>query len=333
MRIQIRSVFLPVVPGFLVTRWSGIATNSATLYKRKRLNLMWMVALCALLQGCAGPGSTPPVASVPAASHATNLTGGWLLVGSMPTYFVPTANTATNVAASFTVSGTSIVGSANVQSVCSAGGAFGYGYVGVLSGKVNEDGTFSAGFSSAQIPVQTLTIAGMVPANPNEGWAGTMKYNIASGNGQCAASFNNSFTAVPFPSVAGSFSGSGELTYGYVASGVSPAPGTPYSMSVSLAQNGAGAESAITGTIKLSGFSCFTSGTIDAGLSDVESNLLNLNFTMNDGASVQLAGSVNNTIGTQLAVSGIYVRGDSCAGNYYMATDPSVGSNPLLLNQ
>jgi hypothetical protein len=54
---------------------------------------------------------------------------------------------------------------------------------------------------------------------------------------------------------------------------------------------------------------------------------------MNDGASVQLAGSVNNTAGSQLAISGIYVRGDSCGGNYYVATDPSVSSNPLLLNQ
>lgn len=294
---------------------------------------LFPAALCALLQGCAGSGSTPPAASVPAASHATNLTGGWLLVGSMPTYFVPTVNTATNVAASFMVSGSSIVGSADVQSVCSAGGAFGYGYVGVLSGTVNEDGTFSAGFSSTQIPVQTLTIAGTVPANPNEGWAGTMTYNIGSGNGQCAASFKSSFTAVPFPSVAGNFSGSGVLTYGYVISGVSPATGTPFSMSLNLAQNGVGAQSPITGTIQLSGFSCFTSGTSSTIGSYVESNLLNLIFTMNDGASVQLAGSVNNTAGSQLAVSGIYVRGDSCGGNYYVATDPSVSSNPLLLNQ
>jgi hypothetical protein len=294
---------------------------------------LFPAALCALLQGCAGSGSTPPAASVPTASHATNLTGGWLLVGSMPTYFVPTANTATNVAASFAVSGTSIVGSAAIQSVCSAGGAFEYGYVGVLSGTVNEDGTFSAGFSSTQIPVQTLTITGREPANPNEGWPGTMTYNIGSGNGQCAASFNNSFTAMPFPSVAGSFSGSGKLSYGYTISGVSPATGTPYSMSLNLAQNGVGAQSPITGTIQLSGFSCFTSGTSSTIGSDVESNLLNLIFTMNDGASVQLAASLNNTAGTQLAVSGIYVRGDSCAGNYYVATDPSVSSNPLLLNQ
>lgn len=309
---------------------------TAMLSKREWLSPLWTAALCALLPGCAGSGSTTTTstASVPPASHAANLTGGWLLAGSMPTYFVPDANTATNVAVSFGVSGTTINGSANIQSVCSTGGAFGHGYVGALNGTVNEDGTFTASFSSTQVPAQILTIAGTAPVNPGDGWVGTLTYSNAGGDGQCAASFNNSFTAVSFPSVEGTFSGSGELTSGYVISGLSPAPGTPYSMSVNLTQGGVAAQAPISGTIQLSGFSCFTSGTIDTQPgSDVESNLLNLSFTMDDGASVQLAASINNTAGTQLAVSGIYVRGDSCGGNYYVATDPSLSSNPLLLNQ
>jgi hypothetical protein len=299
------------------------------------MNFVGMAALCALLSGCAGsgPGSTT-TASVPAASHAANLAGGWLLVGSMPSYFVPNTNTATNVAASFGVSGTTINGSVNVESVCSAGGPFSEGFVGAVNGTVNEDGTFSASFSSTQVPIQSLTIEGTVPVNPDGGWAGKITFSIAGGNGQCAASFSDSFTAVSFPSVAGTFSGSGDLTFAQVVSGLSPALGTPYSMSVNLTQAGVGAQSAISGTIQMSGFSCFTTGTIDTEPgSDVESNLLNLNFAMADGASVELAASINNTPGKQLAVSGIYVRGDSCAGNYYMATDPSLSTNPLLLNQ
>jgi hypothetical protein len=320
--------------GFLVTRLSG-GTMILAMRNRDWLSFLCMGAICAvLLSGCAvsGPGST--AVSVPAASHAANLAGGWLLEGSMPTYFVPNTSMATNVAASFAVTGTTIVGSATVQGVCSAGGAFEEGFVGALSGTVNEDGTFSAGFSSTQNPVQTLTIAGTVPVNPNAGWSGTVTYSAPGGGGSCADSFSHAFTAAPFPSVAGDYSGSGELTYAQAASGTSPALGTPYTMSLSLAQAGTGAQASITGTIELSGFPCFTSGTIDAEPgSSVESNQLNLDFTMGDGSSVQLAASVNNTAGTQLAVSGIYVRGDSCAGNYYVATDPSVSTNPLLLSQ
>jgi hypothetical protein len=314
-----------------VTRLSGQAIIFAMLPKRDWLSPLWMVALCAFLPGCAGSGSTTSTASVPAASHAANLTGGWLLAGSMPSYFVPNTSTATNVAVSFGVSGTTIIGSAAVQGVCSAGGPFGEGFVGALSGTVNEDGTFSAGVSSTQDPIQTLTITGTVPVNPNAAWAGTVTYSAPGGNVQCAASFSHSFTAVSFPSVAGTFSGSGELTFASVVSGLAPALGTPYSMSVSLAQAGVGdVESSITGTIQLSGFACFTGGTTIGSFGD--SNQVVLNLNMNDGAFVTVVGSINNTAGTQLAVSGIYVRGDSCAGNYFVATDPSLSSNPLLLS-
>ena len=252
----------------------------------------------------------------------------------MPPYFVPSANTATNVAVSLGVGGTTIYGSANVQSVCSGGGPFQEGFVGAISGTVNEDGTFSAGFSSIQSPAQTLTIQGTVPTSAGVGWAGKVSFSTVAGPASCASSFSNTFTAVPVASVAGTFSGSGELTYAYATSGLAPAPGTPYSMGVSLTQGGVGAVSPITGTIQLSGFSCFTSGTINKEPgSDIESNLLNLNFTMNDGASVLLVASVNNTAGTQLAVSRIIVGGDSCAGDYDVATDPSLSTNPLLLNQ
>ena len=313
---------------------NGEAMISAMLSKREWLSPLWMAALCALLPGCAGSGSTTSTTSAPAASHAANLTGGWLLVGSMPSFFVPSASTATNVAASLAVTGTSIIGSAAIQGVCGTGGAFGEGFVGALAGTVNEDGTFSAGFSSTQVPVQTLTIEGTVPISPDAGWVGTVTYSNAGGDGSCAASFSNSFTAVSFPSVAGTFSGSGELTYASGVSGLSPAPGTPYSMSVSLTQAGVGAvESAVTGNIQLSGFSCFSSGITNPIGSYIESNQLSLNFTMNDGASVLVVGSMSNTTGTQLAISGMYVSGDSCAGDYFVATDPSLGSNPLLLNQ
>jgi hypothetical protein len=250
----------------------------------------------------------------------------------MPYYFVPNTSTATAVAASFAVSGTNIIGSAQIVGVCGTGGAFQQGYVAAISGTVNEDGTFTASFSSTQSP-QTLTIQGTVPTNTDAGWAGNVSYSSAGGPGQCAASFSNSFTAAPVGSVAGAFSGSGELTYASVTSGLTPALGTPYSMSASLTQGSAGAESAITGTVQFSGFSCFTSGTASTIGSNIESNILNLNFTMNDGASVLVAGSVNNVAGTQLAISGIYVRGDSCAGNYFVASDPSLTSNPLLLNR
>lgn len=298
------------------------------------VEFVWLTGFLAFLTGCTMPPSpSNPVVPVAPASHAANLAGSWLLLGSMPSYFVALNSTATNVAASFQISGTTITGSANLQSVCSSGGAFGEGYIGALSGTVKEDGTFTASYSS--LGVQTFTIQGSVPTSVGGAWSGAITFSNMGNSSQCVASFSSPFTAASVPSISGTFTGSGQLTFANVVSGLSPALGTTYSMSANLTQEGSGADEALTGTLQIAGFPCFTSGTTSTDLpaSTIESNVLNVEYTMNDGASVSLAATVNNTAGTQLAVSGVYVRGDSCAGNYSISTGSVLPISPLLLNQ
>ena len=251
----------------------------------------------------------------------------------MPSYFTSATNNATNVAASFQVTGTSITGSANMQGVCGIGGGFGEGFVNAITGTVTPDGTFTAGFSAAGTNAQTLTIQGTVPAEAGGGWEGTFTFTSPGSVDICATSYAADFTAVSFPIVLGAFSGSGALTSGVLSSGSAISGGTVYSVDVNLTQEGIGADQAVTGSIKTTGFPCFTSGTSETYLNDITSNVLNLSYVMDDGATVQLAGSVNNITSSQIAVPAIYVRGDACAGNYYFDEEAAQSTSSLLLNK
>ncbi len=248
----------------------------------------------------------------------------------MPTYFDATSNTATNVAVSFQVSGTSITGSANIQGPCSTGGSFGEGFVGAISGTVAADGTFTAGFTSNSGNIQTLTITGTAPSSAQESWNGKLTLNITNSPSLCPASIASSFTATAVPQVSGTFTGSGPLLSFAGATAKPPAAGSIYSVSTDLSQSGP-ADAPLTGVIQMTGIPCFTRGTTSSLIgSTVEDNVIIGDYTMEDGASVLLLATINNTADTQLSVAVFNVSGDSCAGNYYFTTG---ASNSLLLNR
>jgi len=106
--------------------------------------------------------------------------------------------------------------------------------------------------------------------------------------------------------------------------------GTTYSLNSDLTQSEVGAGVPLTGTIQTSGFPCFSNGTTanPPSTSNLDSNVVFANYVMNDGAQVELVGTISNAAGTQMLVTIVYVYGDSCAGSYYF-TEGS--TNSLLL--
>lgn len=139
------------------------------------------------------------------------------------------------------------------------------------------------------------------------------------------------FTATSFPLVNGLYNGMGNFQT--LTDGVSTA--TPITVQVNLQQGASVLDPAtgiskptniaIGGSIRVQGFPCFTSGTANTTLfgpsgeplSSIEGNIVSVNFTMDDGSTLNLTGALTDS--TESDISALFSAGllGKCGGGPY----------------
>jgi hypothetical protein len=226
-----------------------------------------------LLCGC-GVGSPKPV--VPAISP---LAGNWLLVGPMPTNGIivipsgPPLPSGVRLAMTFDVAGNQVIAGGFVNNFCGNGGV-GFEFGDVAAGIVAADGSFTA-----------------TPTN-------------GSLNTSC-------------PLVSGVYVGTGSTTVGTKT--------VPVTVQVTLQQGGLvtnpgnGAAShyfsntVLTGSIKVQGSPCFSSGGTQATpASSVIGNVVSARFLMDDGSTLSLGGPLTDVTEGHISTGFAPIQGGSC---------------------
>jgi len=282
-----------------------------------KLFVVFSVLACVgVLSGC-GPwqSSVETAASGPPGPPA-NLNGDWLISGSLPS--LPSTaqqNGVLNFAATLSVSNSQVTGAGSFSYPC--GGlvaAFGF----AISGVVDSSGTFTAEVASPSLQQDgvSLTFSGTVPSQDGGVWSGTYTYV----NPGCPQTLSGSFTSTPLGTLTGTYTGSTSLSPGYGS-------GTPVSITLQLTQGGnvtlpggASGYSAdtLSGTIAVTGSTCFHSGTIASSNRyqyAVSGNYVDLPFTMDDGSLFDLTGTFTDIAANTISISSGAVSSGACASN------------------
>jgi hypothetical protein len=244
----------------------------------------------------------------------SNLNGNWNLIGNAATNQLP-ALSATILVANHQVN-------ANLVGAFACSPNSGSSLGGVLTGAVAADGSFTMTTVPESVTPQTqITITGTVPANAAGNWSGT--YSIVNSSQGCGVSQAGSFTATGIAPVDGTYSGI-----------VSNSPlGTGITVSTQISQlnvpvpNPFGASFApilpLTGTIQVSGSTCFTQGSTNAvGKVAVANQLIGseveIGYQMNDGSTLLIGGQLSDAAATVIggaAPAFLNVIGGKCGGD------------------
>jgi hypothetical protein len=286
--------------------------------------LFSFVVFGSFLIGCGG-GSPKPVA--PAVSP---LAGNWLLVGPMPTNVLQLSPVSGfRLAMTFDVTGNNVEALGFSNQPCSnqdsSSPIFGSSVssTAITKGTIAADGSFTLQ-TPANFPENSLLIQGKVPKT-GDGWTGTY---TASFTGPmvppCGGNYSGMVTATSFPLVSGVYVGTGS------SPSVPGAPGKPVTFQISLQQGGivtnpltgisTPSSSVLTGSIQVSGSSCFSSGTIGpTPPGSVEGNLMTANFAMNDGSSLNFQGALTDSTEESITSFFVVVTGGKCAGFYQLS--------------
>jgi hypothetical protein len=285
-----------------------------------------------LLCGCGG-GSTPAVVSP--------LAGNWLLVGPMPTNEIsfppaPPLPSGVRLAMTFDVVGDQVIVGAFGNNFCgNSQGLFEFG--GVAAGILAADGSFTATSPTSALG-DTVSIKGTAPEKSGEPWSGSYTVSLgvtAINTPACAANFSGTFTATSFPLVSGVYVGTGSTLA--ATNGVPKV--VPVTVQVTLRQGGIvtnpgnGAASnyfsnaLLTGSIKVQGSPCFTSGaTQSTPASSVIGNMVSARFLMDDGSTLSLEGPLTDVTEGHISTGIILVQGGNCGGPNGVPTDAMVVS-------
>jgi hypothetical protein len=222
----------------------------------------------------------------------------------------------------FDVAGDQVIAGGFGNSFCdNSQGSFVFG--GVAAGILAEDGSFTA--TPANNSAEAISIKGTAPQKSGEPWSGSY---IVSLNGPlipaCAANISGTFTATSFPLVSGVYVGTGSTFAG--TNGVPKS--VPVTLQVTLQQGGLvknpgnGAASnyfsnaLLTGTIKVQGSPCFSSGTTQsAPASSVVGNIVNARFLMDNGSTLLLSGPLTDARGSQISSGIIAIQGGNCGSS------------------
>ena len=299
----------------------------------------FLALLAVLTEGGCG-GGTAPAAAVPA-TPSSNLSGNWLLAGSLPVFGPAVGgNAGFGLAADFNVIGNQVFGGLTSTGTC-PGGAL-VGSLGFVSGTIAADGSFdlqTPALSSGTPPTTVVTIQGKVPDEAGAGWTG--KYTISNPSGACPNSLSGAVTATSIPLLSGTFTGTANLQVsGPFGSGSTPTPSTPVPVTVTLQQSpgpGPGdtipaeAGTLLTGSIALGGSSCLTSGTTNGAmlpsgtliLSSVNGDSIAAVFAMNDGSTLQMSGSISALDGSSITVQFVSLSNGTCPAQFSQFTSLS----------
>lgn len=274
------------------------------------------------LTGC-GAGSS---VSSPAPTSASPLAGNWLLFGSLPRV-VESSSNPDGMALSIDVSGKTILATAALSMQCgSVGPSFGARFGAVIVGALADDGTFSLSAPVlGNVPGSiTLSITGKAPTAAASSWSGN--YSITIAGSVCAAALSGPFTATAVRDLTGKFAGSGDVR-SFLGST------TPVTMTLSLQQGAPllsnsnpalpNSRLGLQGQVQVQGLSCFSKGSTTTA-SEVQGGPFLLTFTMDDGSTMSLLGSIADAATSSLNVEVFNITGGSCAGIYSLASTPLV---------
>jgi hypothetical protein len=238
------------------------------------------------------------------------LAGNWLVVGPMPTnqLEIPPPANQFSLAMTFDVSGNSIFGSGFVVAPCQVESSsppivFGteVSFGTAATGTIAADGSFS--IQTSGNPVGSISIQGKTPKASGGEWPGSYTASINPSIGPaCMGSSSGPFTATSFPLIKGVYAGTGSVN------GVTGKT----TVEVTLQQGGTvvdqatgrsiSSNTALVGSIRVQGISCFTSGVMSAyPQSGVEGNQVVATFTMDDGSTLRLIGTLTDATEIRMA--------------------------------
>ncbi len=266
-----------------------------------------------LLTGC---GQSP--APTTAGSGSNALRGNWLLAGSLPVsgpvFPLPQQF---GLTMTLDVSNGQVLADMSVFYPCSNGAVGGSGALPATT--IAADGSFTLQTNqvSTLVPTVMLSVHGKAPQAAGANWTGT--YTATNANTGCAP-VSGTFTAMPIQTVSGTFLGVGTLGPqsgpAMPASSVTVAfvQGGPASLDPPLYGSLVNSVSALSGTIQVTGSSCFTSGTAAIPSGAVLGDGVNASFLMNDGSRLLLHGSVLDVAATTIKLGPMLVIGGACDG-------------------
>jgi hypothetical protein len=272
------------------------------------------------LIGCGG--------SKPVAPAVSPLAGNWLITGPMPTNVLQLAPlSGFRLAMTFDVTGNNLKASGFTNQPCSNQDPSSpilissVSHTVITEGAIAADGSFTLQ-TPANFPENSLLIQGKVP-EAGDGWTGTYTESFAGEPVEppCDGNYSGTVTATSFPLVSGLYVGGGSTPT------VPGGTGTAVAFEVSLQQGGlvknpstgisTPSSSALTGSIQVTGSSCFSSGTIGlTPVGSVEGNLINADFVMNDGSTLHLEGALTDSTEESITPGFVVVTGGKCAGFY-----------------
>jgi len=186
-----------------------------------------------------------------------------------------------------------------------------------MTGPIAADGSFSVQIGN--FPAASVSIQGKAPLTHGDQWPGsyTTSLNPAS-EPPCLGDSAGTFTATSFPLVNGVYAGAGSLDT--LVNGVQES--TPVSFQVTLKQGGTlpavtgesiWSNMALTGSIRVQGAPCFTSGVMSSfPRSGVAGDLVSATFTMDDGSTLRIIGAVTDATETRIATNVALVTAGQC---------------------
>lgn len=245
------------------------------------------------------------------------LEGNWNLVGDSR------ADVPVGLSVGLAVSGSQVSGQGFLETTCGSGGGL-IGAAGgnfAVSGQIAADGTFVLElFNPGPVNGNTMEIRGHVPAAGSAGWSGS--YSFAKPGTTCGTGASGSFTATrmgplhdaPFAGTLAQANVTGksvgltlDLSEGKTAS-APHAGGTYYYLP-------------LTGTLSVSGTSCFTAGTVTANpLSMIGGYFVTLDAQMNDGSRVLVNGIADDVTEGKFHAVLMSVLSGPCAGQAFEGT-------------
>jgi hypothetical protein len=274
---------------------------------------------CCLVCALAGCGSS--TVGLTSTSGAAGLKGNWLLAGTLPVFAPGSVSQNFGLALTLDVIDGQVFAQSSDFYPCSNGSAAG-GSGGLTPAAIASDGSFA--LQTTQLngvtPTIVLSIHGTVPEAVGGSWSGT--YSASNSNVGCAP-IAGTFSAVPIQRVSGTFSGTGSL--GPPSSGfsppVTPAPimlttvlqqGGPASLDLPVGSSPVNSVSALSGTISVKGSTCFSSGTAKIPSGSVFGSRIEAQFTMDDGSTLLLNGTIMDAATSTIAVTSILIEGGTC---------------------
>lgn len=277
-----------------------------------------LVALCfvLLLNGC-GSGATPTQAAAPSPVPAY-LNGNWLLTGTLPLTTVAgnPLNTSFGAAVTISVIDNNLIATFDRNDACFNGNGVASGPIGVISGAVASDGTFSM-ITTSTILSDSATVTGTLPATIASSWTGHL--DLTDHTTLCAINRTQNFTAVRIADVTGTYGGTATLN-GALGGTLQPPQNAFFTFTLQQGNTAPGTPAfdaaLVSGSVAVQGTTCFVTGTlplpvanpggIRVPISSVQGSEIELQATMNDGSTVSLIGHLMDTPSSRIYVSGMF---------------------------